>query len=72
MPGESKERVYLGGINLKGAILAYANLKGANLYGANLAGANLCRTTLPEGSNLDPNRDCKALSIDPKTGELIP
>lgn len=107
VPGESKERVYLGGINLKGAILAYANLKGANLsganlaganlreanlagvrlneanlagadlsganlVGANLAGANLCRTTLPEGSNLDPNRDCKALSIDPKTGEVIP
>lgn len=112
VPGESKERVYLGGINLEGANLGGANLKGANLFNANLKGAwliaanlegvdlrsanleganlrntnlyeanleraklggiKLCRTRLPKGINLDPNRDCKELGIDPKTGAVIP
>lgn len=41
VPGESQERVYLGGINLEEAILTDANLKGAFLLGANLEGASL-------------------------------
>ena len=51
--------------NLKGADLRDANLEGAYLRGANLKGAKLCRTTLPKDTNLDPNRDCKELGIDP-------
>jgi uncharacterized protein YjbI with pentapeptide repeats len=67
----------LFGANLNGANLSYANLSGANLNGANLSdadlsGAYLCRTTLPKDTNLDPNRDCKKLGIDPQTGEYIP
>jgi uncharacterized protein YjbI with pentapeptide repeats len=68
--------------NLTGANLDSANLTGANLNSTNLTGAvhltpdqlalaKLCRTTLPEGITLDPNRDCEELGIDPETGEDI-
>jgi uncharacterized protein YjbI with pentapeptide repeats len=81
------EDANLSGANLKGAILrdanlSYANLEAANLEGAllrdanlegaNLESANLCRTILPKDTNLDPNRDCEKLGIDPQTGEYIP
>ena len=68
--------------NLTGADLDSANLTGAVLYSANLQGAvnltqdqlalaKLCRTILPEGITLDPNRDCEELGRDPATGEYI-
>ena len=76
------EDANLSGANLKGAILRDANLEAANLEGAllrdanlegaNLESANLCRTILPKDTNLDPNRDCEKLGIDPQTGEYIP
>ena len=69
----------LVGVKLVGADLTGANLSGANFSGANfsgtdisdvqcwtkeqLAAAKLCNTMLPEGCNLNPNRDCEALSI---------
>ena len=52
VPGESKERVYLGGINLEEAILIDANLKGAFLNGANLTEADLIGVNLT-GASLD-------------------
>nr|WP_228024757.1 pentapeptide repeat-containing protein [cf. Phormidesmis sp. LEGE 11477] len=62
----------LSGVNLSGANLVKANLSEANLSGANLSGAknigrdqllpaHLCRTCLPKGIKLDPNRDCERL-----------
>ena len=68
--------------NLEGAFLEYANLEGANLSEANLEGAinltkdrltqaKLCRTNLPEGITLNPNRDCEELGIDPETGDRV-
>jgi hypothetical protein len=50
--------------NLRGADLFYTNLRGARLYGAKgltkgqLEKAYLCNTKLPEGIDMDPNRDC--------------
>ncbi|MEM9118218.1 MAG: pentapeptide repeat-containing protein [Cyanobacteria bacterium P01_F01_bin.56] len=74
----------LHGANLHDANLEEANLEeaflgGANLHGANLKGAvqltteqlmlaKLCRTHLPAGLQLHPNRDCEELGIDPETG----
>ena len=69
------ERAALWNANLAGADLRKANLKGASLGGANLEGvqgftegqlseALLCRTTLPEGISLDPDRDCEELGVD--------
>ena len=63
--------------NLNGATLNDTDLNGANLKGIQdwtenqLAAAKLCRTMLPEGCNLNPNRDCKALgiSLDPPATE---
>jgi len=63
--GANLEGAYLGEANLEGAYLIGANLEGADLGGAKLEGAILCRTTLPKDTNLDPNRDCKELGIDP-------
>jgi len=59
-------------INLSDANLCSTNLSNANLYEANLSGvknwteeqlssAKLCKTQLPEGCNLDPDRDCQEL-----------
>jgi len=63
----------LGRANLEGAYLESANLEGARLglTQDQLTTAKLCRTTLPNGITLDPNRDCKELGIDPETGEWI-
>ncbi|MEM1307930.1 MAG: pentapeptide repeat-containing protein [Cyanobacteria bacterium P01_H01_bin.153] len=44
--------------NLEGADLRGVNLAGANLAGANLKNALLCKTQLPEGLYLEPDRDC--------------
>lgn len=49
---------------LRGASFKNANLEGANLHGVSewsdeqLSQAKLCKTNLPEGSTLDPDRDC--------------
>ena len=62
----------LRGANLSGSDLFDANLSDANLIGANLSNARnlteeqlskarLCRTRLPEGTTLDPDRDCELL-----------
>lgn len=61
-------------VNLSGADLLETSLSGAVLWEANLEGgrgltqeqlsqALLCRTVLPEGITLDPDRDCEELSI---------
>jgi uncharacterized protein YjbI with pentapeptide repeats len=64
------ERAFLAEANLEEADLSYANLKGAlSLTQNQLTLAKLCRTTLPEGITLDPNRDCAELGLDPETGE---
>jgi uncharacterized protein YjbI with pentapeptide repeats len=72
LEGADLYKANLAGADLAGASLYKANLAGASLYKANLAGAKLCRTTLPKDTNLDPNRDCEKLGIDPQTGEYIP
>ena len=75
-------KVYLGQIQLPNADLRYANLEGAILSDANLEGeialtteqlmpAKLCRTQLPDRIQLDPNRDCEEMGIDPETGERL-
>ena len=64
----------LNGADLSGAYLSGADLSGASLNGADLSGASLrdarkltkeqlekaylCGTKLPEGIDMDPNRDC--------------
>ena len=76
------EGANLSEANLEGARLSRANLEGANLSEANLEGAinltkdrltqaKLCRTNLPEGITLNPNRDCEELGIDPETGDRV-
>ncbi len=58
----------LSDVNFSDANLSDANLSDANLSGVKnwtekqLAAAKFCKTTLPEGCNLNPNRDCDALS----------
>lgn len=65
---------FLSYADLKFADLTHANLSGAYLAAADLtlaqgwtdeqlSKAYLCNTTLPEGSKLDPNRDCKAIGM---------
>ena len=55
---------YLEKANLNSANLSFANLSFAKKWTeAQLAEAQLCRTMLPEGCNLNPNRDCEALGI---------
>ncbi|MEL6401048.1 MAG: pentapeptide repeat-containing protein [Cyanobacteria bacterium J06626_4] len=44
--------------DLEGADLRRVNLAGAKLSGANLNNTILCKTRLPEGHYLDPDRDC--------------
>jgi hypothetical protein len=73
--GANLEGAHFGGANLKGAILWAANLEGAVLWAADLEGAVLvdanlkgtifCQTILPEGIEIDPDRDCEALGITP-------
>jgi Pentapeptide repeats (8 copies) len=68
---------YLRGAYLNGAILSNANLRDADLSGADLSSvrkltteqlkdARLCKTKLPPGIALDPNRDCKKLGLSEK------
>ena len=55
--------------NFRGAILLDANFSGANLSTSKnltikqLERAKLCKTELPEGIALDPNRNCKVLEF---------
>lgn len=59
-------------VNFSNADLSNANLsRGRNLTDEQLTLAKLCRTTLPDSITLDPNRDCKALGIDPEPREQI-
>ena len=62
-------RANLFRVDLFGANLEGVDLSGANLQGVDLSEAKFCRTTLPDGITLDPNRDCEELSTDPKTEE---
>ena len=58
--------------DIKGAKLINVSLRNARyLTDEQLTQAKLCRTRLPEGSALGPNRDCEELGIDPVTGEQI-
>ncbi|MBD2065947.1 pentapeptide repeat-containing protein, partial [Leptolyngbya sp. FACHB-671] len=70
----------LNSADLNSADLRYVNLSSANLGSANLSSAKnwtrrqlgtakLCQTLLPAGANLDPNRDCKELGIEPEASE---
>jgi len=77
LQGALLNRANLQGANLFGANLQGANLFGANLQGTDLDSANLqgavsadrkqlsqaflCKTILPEGIDLDPDRDCDRL-----------
>lgn len=75
LSGANLTRADLRGANIRGADLRGANLSGADLSGADLSGvdfrgadlsrvdfrgANLCKTILPKGIKLNPDRDCKA------------
>ena len=58
--------------NLQGVILREATLdKVLNLTQTQIDSAKLCRTILPKNINLEPDRDCKELGIDPKSGEYV-
>ena len=67
----------LSGADLSGADLIdtflletdFSNAK--NLTESKLTKAELCRTTLPDDFALDPNRDCKAIGVNPETGENV-
>ncbi len=53
---------YLNGADLKDANLSSTDLNGTRgLTEAQLSAAKLCKTQLPAGCNLDPNRDCEEL-----------
>jgi hypothetical protein len=73
--GADLRNVYLGGANLSGANFRDANLRDADLSKAKnwteeqLDRAKLCKTQLPSGTSLDPNRDCKELGIPVSTRE---
>ena len=70
--GAHLERANLRGVHLDGAYLGRAHLDGAkNLTKPQLSQAKLCRTRLPQGINLDPNRDCEELGLPfPPTDEI--
>lgn len=77
----------LKGANFENAKVFYTDFSGARLRAARfvdvdisqakgitenqLSQAMICRVKLPDGINLDPNRDCAKLDIDPETGEEI-
>ena len=79
LSGANLSESHLSHANLSGAIFYRANLLsaiflGANFRGADLSGARnltaeqlvtpkLCQTKLPEGIDLNPNRDCEALGF---------
>ncbi|MBF2049954.1 MAG: pentapeptide repeat-containing protein [Elainella sp. C42_A2020_010] len=53
-------RADLNGTSFSGANLGGANLKEAENWSTEqLSSALLCKTKLPEGANLDSDRDCK-------------
>lgn len=65
---------YLSSVNLSGVDLSNVDLSGVKFSGADLSDAynltpdqlkdaKLCRTILPTGIGIDPNRDCKELGI---------
>lgn len=62
----------LNGANLSGVTLTRTALNRADLTSSTgwtteqLSQARLCRTILPEGANLDPDRDCKAMGVAPE------
>jgi uncharacterized protein YjbI with pentapeptide repeats len=64
LSGADLSGAILGGANLSDAILGGAALNDADLSGARkltkeqLENAYLCNTRLPEGIDMDPNRDC--------------
>ncbi len=64
----------LTGANLTDADLSNANLTNADLtfadlHNADLTNAFICRTQLPDHTDLDNKRDCKALGINPEIEE---
>lgn len=72
LSGANLRGAFLTSANLSSANLSGANLSSAILIGTNLSSAQnwseekltrarLCKTKLPAGANLDPNRDCKEL-----------
>jgi uncharacterized protein YjbI with pentapeptide repeats len=79
LSGADLSGAYLKDACLKDAYLSHANLSRVNFGGADLSGAHLgdsiglteeqlknvklCKTILPDGMTLDPNRDCQALGI---------
>lgn len=55
------EGASLSGSNMNSAYLMKSNFKGANVTEDQLSQAKLCQTILPDGINLDPNRNCEEL-----------
>lgn len=70
LEGADLSGAWLYAVNLSGARLEGADLSEAVLYEVNLSGADLteeqlresrlCKTILPSGMELDPNRDCES------------
>lgn len=59
LSGTNLSGAYLLGADLRRAVLLYTDLSNIeNWTDRQLGEAILCNTTLPEGSKLDPNRDC--------------
>lgn len=48
----------LDGALMRGAVLVGTNLRGADIEGGQIIGSHLCKTKLPNGLKIDPNRDC--------------
>ena len=73
------KNAFLDRASLKDAFLEKANFEDASLVDVDLrearglstvqiTQAKLCRTMLPPGIVLSPNRDCVEIGVDPKTG----
>ncbi|PSN17046.1 hypothetical protein C7271_19780 [filamentous cyanobacterium CCP5] len=58
----------LSNANLSDATLTASRLSNVNLNNVNLSSAKLCRTVLPDGVDIDPQRNCEELGIAPETG----
>ncbi|PSN15836.1 hypothetical protein C7293_05505 [filamentous cyanobacterium CCT1] len=71
LSGASLSGSYFTLTNLRKTILNDADLSKTSLTKMQLMHSKICRTTLPDGITLDPNRDCEELGIDPDTGEDI-
>jgi uncharacterized protein YjbI with pentapeptide repeats len=69
LSGAHLSRANLSGANLSGAHLSAVNLSWADLIDLRfidadqLNQAKLCKTRLPQGMTLDPNRDCQELGL---------